>query len=173
MNSVPPDIRPVQQRPFFAWFMGGNIGGIDNKISAQFYLFWTRMMEEGEHMVAILRSRKLRFLVLFVILVSVFIGCSKAPPVLKQMGPTKTKAGVAFNVQSNGESAIWAITENATKTTVIVWGERQLQSTFGGSNSVTALVPKELYSKPGQFQVYLLDKKTGKKSNGLVFTVEE
>jgi hypothetical protein len=54
-----------------------------------------------------------------------------------------------------------------------VWGERQLQSTFGGSNSVTALVPKELYSKPGQFQVYLLDKKTGKKSNGLVFTVEE
>ena len=124
-------------------------------------------------MVAILRSRKLRFLVLFVILVSVFIGCSKAPPLLKQMGPMKTKVGVGFNVQPNGESAIWTITENATKTTVIVWGETQLRSTFGGANNVTALVPKELYSKPGKFQIYLLDTKTGKKSNSLISTVEE
>ena len=110
----------------------------------------------------------LSFLIIFLL-----IGCLKGPPLLKQMGPMKTKVGVGFNVQSNGESAIWTITENATKTTVIVWGERQLQSTFGGSNSVTALVPKELYSKPGQFQVYLLDTKTGTKSNHLIFTVEE
>jgi hypothetical protein len=90
----------------------------------------------------------------------------------EQVGPMKTKVGVGFNVQPNGESVIWTITENATKTTVIVWGETQLQSTFGGSNGVTALVPKELYSKPEQFQI-LLDTKTGKKSNGLIFTVEE
>jgi len=115
----------------------------------------------------------LRVLGLFLLIIFLLVGCTKAPPLLKQMGPMKTKVGVGFNVQPNGESAIWTITKNATKTTVIVWGERQLQSTFGGSNSVTALVPKELYSKPGQFQVYLLDKKTGKKSNGLVFTVEE
>ena len=110
----------------------------------------------------------LPFLIIFL-----FVGCSKAPPLLEQMGPMKTKVGVGFNVQPNGESAIWTITENATKTTVIVWGERRLQSSFGGSNSVTALVPKELYSKPGQFQLYLLDTKTGKKSNSLVFIVEE
>jgi hypothetical protein len=85
----------------------------------------------------------------------------------------KTKVGVAFNVQPKGESAIWTITENATRTTVVVWGETQLHSTFGSAKAVTALVPKELYSKPGQFQVYLLDTKTGKKSNSLVFTVEE
>lgn len=124
-------------------------------------------------MKAPLWSIKIRLLVLFLIVISVFIGCTKPPPLLKQMGPMKTKVGIAFNVQSNGESAIWTIAENATRTTVIVWGETQLHSTFGSASSVTALIPKELYSKPGQFQVYLLDIKTGKKSSSLVFNVEE
>jgi hypothetical protein len=120
-----------------------------------------------------MKPRNLKGLGLFFLIIFLFIGCSKAPPLLKQMGPMKTKAGVGFNVQPNGESAIWTITENATRTTVVVWGETQLHSTFGSAKAVTALVPKELYSKPGQFQVYLLDTKTGKKSNSLVFTVEE
>lgn len=120
-----------------------------------------------------MKLRNLKVLGLFLLVIFLFIGCSKALPVLKQMGPMKTKAGVGFNVQPNGESALWTITENATKTTVIVWGETQLNSTYSSSTGVTAVVPKELFSKPGQFQIYLLDKKTGKKSNSLVFTVEE
>jgi hypothetical protein len=113
------------------------------------------------------------FWVLFLMAVFIFVGCTQATPVLKKMGPTKTKVGVAFNVQLNGESAIWTMAENATKTTVIVWGETRLHSTVGGSNGVTALVPKELYSKPGQFPICLLDTKTGYKSNSLTFTVEQ
>jgi hypothetical protein len=120
-----------------------------------------------------MKPTNLGVLVLSLLIIFLFVGCSKGPPLLKQMGPMKAKVGVAFNVQPNGESAIWTITENATKTTVIVWGETQLRSTFGSAKGVTALVPRELYSKPGQFQIYLLDTKTGKKSNGLVFTVEE
>jgi hypothetical protein len=94
-------------------------------------------------------------------------------PVLNGIRPTETRAGVGFNVQPNGESAVWTITENATKTIVILWEKTQLNSTFGGQNGVTAIVPKELYAKAGQFQIYLFDTKTGKKSNSLVFTVEE
>ena len=56
----------------------------------------------------------LPFLIIFL-----FVGCSKAPPVLQQMGPMKTKVGVGFNVQPNGESALWTIAENATRTTVV------------------------------------------------------
>lgn len=101
------------------------------------------------------------------------IGCKKAsPPLLKEIGPAQTKAGQGINVQPEGVSAIWTKTKNATETTIIVWGETQLHTTFGSSNGLTALVPKELYSKPGQFQIYLLDTKTGTKSNSLVFTVE-
>ncbi len=120
-----------------------------------------------------MKPGNLQVICVFFLVVFLFLGCAKKPPVLQKMGPMKTKAGVAFNVQTNGESAIWTLAENATGTTVIVWGETQLKSDYGSSTSVTATVPKELYAKPGQYQVYLLDKKTGKKSNSLVFTVEE
>ncbi len=118
-------------------------------------------------------SRNLNVVALSLLIIFVLIGCTKSAPVLKQLGPTKTKAGVGFNIQSSGESAIWTTAENVTRTTVIVWGETELNSSFGSSTNVTAIVPKELFSKPGQFQIYLLDKKTGKKSNSLTFTVEE
>jgi hypothetical protein len=120
-----------------------------------------------------MKVKYVKLLVLSFLLVLIFVGCEKTePPALKQIGPTKTKAGQEFNVQSDGQSALWSKTENATKTTVIMWGETQLRSTYGDPNGVTALVPKELYSKPGQFTIYLLDTKTGAKSNGLLITVE-
>jgi hypothetical protein len=105
-----------------------------------------------------------------------FAGCEKSPRplVLKEIGPLKTKAGQGFNVQPNGESAMWFKAENTTKTTVVVWGETRLNTLFVNPTELTAsVVPKELYSKPGQIQIYLLDTKTGAKSNNIVFTVEQ
>lgn len=121
-----------------------------------------------------MRSRNISILV-FLLIFSFFVGCKKTTPslVLKEIGPTKTKAGQGFYVQPNGVSAIWTKTENATQTTVIVWGETQLQTTFGSPDGLTALVPRELYSAPGQYQIYLLDTKAGGKSSSLIFTVEE
>lgn len=122
-----------------------------------------------------MNSRNLSILVVFLIFF-VFTGCKKATPsfVLKEMGPVKTKASQGFNVQPNGESAMWFKAENATQTTVAVWGETRLNTTFVNPKELTALVvPKELYSKPGQFQIYLLDNKTGAKSNSIVLIVEE
>lgn len=120
-----------------------------------------------------MRFRNSCALLLSLTLFFILIGCQKAPLTLKEIGPTKTKAGQGFFVQLNGESAIWTKTENATQTTVIVWVETQLHTTFGSPSGLTALVPKELYSKPGQFQICLLDTKTGAKSNSIVFTVED
>ena len=121
-----------------------------------------------------MNSRNLSILVVFLIFV-VFTGCKKATPsfVLKEIGPVKTKTGQAFNVQPNGQAAMWIRAENATKTTVILWGEIQLNTTFGSPNYLTALVPTELYSKPGRFNICLLDTKTSAKSNSLIFTIEE
>lgn len=121
-----------------------------------------------------MKLRNVSVLVVFMSMFLIIIGCEKAekPIVIKDFGPTKTKAGQVFNVQPNGESAIWVAAENATLTTAIVWGERRLGTTkepYGAS----ALVPKDLYAKPGQYQIYLLDTKTGAKSNRMVFTVEE
>lgn len=110
--------------------------------------------------------------VLFLLIFFMFAGCEKAgSPVLTEIGPIKTKAGVKFNLQPSGEAAMWVHAQNVTDTTVIVWGERQLRTDkqpYGAS----AGVPGELYAKPGQFQIHLLDTKTGVKSNSLTFVVE-
>lgn len=122
-----------------------------------------------------MRLRNLSILVVFLMFFA-FAGCEKAtlPLVLKEIGPLKTKAGQGFNVQPNGEPAMWFKAENATKTTLAVWGETRLNTTFVNPTELTAsVVPKELYSKPGQIQIYLLDTKTGAKSNSIVFTIEE
>lgn len=120
-----------------------------------------------------MKRRNFIVLVAF-LLVLIFAGCKQqgSALLLKQIGPVEVKAGQDFNVQPNGQSAMWAKTENATKTTIIMWENVKLHTTFGNPNNVTALVPKELYSKPGQFQVYLLDTKTGAKSNSLMVVVK-
>jgi hypothetical protein len=101
------------------------------------------------------------------------VGCQQAqPPVLKEIGPVKTTAGVDFNIQPDGVSAMWAKAENATKTTVIVWGDKLIRTDYKSPDLLTAPVPKHLYAKPGQYQITLLDTKTNAKSNSLVFTVD-
>jgi hypothetical protein len=121
-------------------------------------------------------NRKIsRILSLFLVMVFVFLGCKKIDPlILVEIGPSKIKAGEGFNVQPNGHSALWCKTENATKTTVIIWGDRILVTAFGSPKKLTAFVPQELYAKPGQFfTIYLLDTETGLKSNSMVITVEQ
>jgi hypothetical protein len=116
------------------------------------------------------------FFLAFLCIIFIFGGCKrKEVSSLKivKMGPTPIKAGQDFNVQPDGVSAIWVDAENATKTTVVVWGEKQLKSAVRVPDLVTAVVPKELFSKPGKFQIYLLETKTGAKSNSIVLTVEE
>lgn len=88
------------------------------------------------------------------------------------MGPSKVQTGIGFNVQPNGSSAMWVKTENATKDMVIVWGTEKLPTTYNNPNLLTAIVPKALYSKPGKFNIYLLDQKNNEKSNSLALTVK-
>jgi hypothetical protein len=98
----------------------------------------------------------------------------EAPLILKEIGPDCTKAGKPFNVQPDGRSAIWLKTENATETTVVMWGWRRLETSFVNANLLTgSVVPHELYAEAGQYHIYLLDTKTYKTSNILLFTVEE
>jgi|WetSurMetagenome_2_1015567.scaffolds.fasta_scaffold99858_2 hypothetical protein len=109
------------------------------------------------------------------LLILVFVGCKKAETpalILKEIGPSKTKEGVGFNPQAHGESAIWANAQNTTDTTVIIWGKTKLQTFSHNKDVLTAPVPKELYDKTGRYDIYLLDTKTGAKSNTLIFTVQ-
>jgi len=116
-----------------------------------------------------MRRRGTIALLLFVVIA---VGCSKAmSPAITDFGPQKTKAGQVFNAQPDGKSALWVRAENFTDTTVVMWDDKKLltyKQPYGGS----ATVPRELYSKPGQYRISLLDTKTGVKSNDGIFTVE-
>ena len=94
------------------------------------------------------------------------------PLALIKFGPQSIKAGQVFNRQPNGESAIWAQTENASQYTVFVLNGTELETavTMDGKGA-TAAVPKQLYEKPGEYSLFLLDKRTGKKSDSLKFVV--
>ena len=48
----------------------------------------------------------------------------------------------------------------------------RLMTIFGNSSLLTATVPQELYSAPGIYEVYLLDKLTNQKSDSRTFMVE-
>ena len=112
--------------------------------------------------------------ILILFMIVIITGCGKAAPLaLKEIGPIQTKAGVAFNAQADGSAAMWLKTENATKDTIIMWGDKQIRTDFHDPKVLTSPVPKELYAKPGKYEIYLKDPKTGARSNSLFFTVTE
>lgn len=94
--------------------------------------------------------------------------------VLSKFGPEKTKAGQAFNKQPNGSAAFWANGENISNTTVVVLNGTQLKSAAqnNGTFITAGPIPKELYATPGTYPLYLLDTKSGAKSNEMKFTVQ-
>lgn len=122
-------------------------------------------------------SKNVVSVLVFFVLATLYLGCATKQEskqlVLKKFGPEDIHAGQIFNRQPDGESAIWAETENATPTTVLVLNGVPLESASQSEGKVvTATVPKNLYEKPGEYPLYLLDKKTNQKSNELKFIVK-
>lgn len=87
--------------------------------------------------------------------------------VIKTWSPQSTTAGQAFNVQPNGDSALWFEASGLNGTTAsyeLRFDDKKLDgfaiaTNVGGS----AHVPMSLISKPGKYPVTLLDKRNGKK----------
>ncbi len=95
------------------------------------------------------------------------------PLILTGYGPEEIHAGRVFNAQPSGESAIWTLTENGTASTVLVLNGTILETVvYPDGKLATAIVPRELYKKPGAYSLYLLDKKTKAKSNILKLIVK-
>jgi hypothetical protein len=94
------------------------------------------------------------------------------PLVLKDFGPKDIYAGCCFNTQPNGDSAIWAETENATETTVLRLGKTILSSKpQSDGRLVTAIVPENLYQNPSNSSLCLFDTRDGRESNVLILQV--
>ncbi len=94
--------------------------------------------------------------------------------VMSKFGPAKTKAGQAFNKQPDGSSAFWVNGEGITSSTVVVLNKSKIKSypKSQGKLVTAGPVPKELFSTPGVYPIYLQDTKTGARSNELKFIVQ-
>lgn len=92
---------------------------------------------------------------------------------LLQYGPNEIIESRTFNEQPSGESAVWAIAEHATKSTIIKIDDIDLVSHYNDQrNLVTAIVPAWLYKFKGEHQLFLYDPVSKKKSNSLSFVVK-
>jgi len=76
-----------------------------------------------------------------------------------EWGPDSTKAGIAFNVQPNGSSAMWIRANQSLDGGVaaIDFNGNALTSSSVGS-LITATVPTQLYAKPGVYPVRIVMK---------------
>ena len=95
------------------------------------------------------------------------------PLVLFSYGPSNIEAGKVFNMQPNGESALWAHGEGVTASTIITINNIPLKGYPSGKrDTITTPVPADIYATPGEYPLYLFDTNTGIKSNELKFIVQ-
>jgi hypothetical protein len=94
-------------------------------------------------------------------------------PVIDDYGPRRIEAGVPFNVQPSGASALWFHARHATYRTVVVFDGRELRSAVAqDGRTVSAAVPDELFRVSGEHAVFLFDKLRRQKSEVVKLRVE-
>lgn len=79
------------------------------------------------------------------------------PPELKGLHPASSRAGVPFNVQRDGQAALVIDCERATPLTVITWNDVLLQTAYGTTRMLSAIVPAELFREPGVYAIRLVN----------------
>ena len=93
---------------------------------------------------------------------------------ISNWGPTTVQVNKKFNVQRNNMSAFYLIGENISPDTVIIWNKNQLKTIVDMKKSVlSALVPDNLYTAPGKYEIKLYDPIKNKYSKSVYFCVTD
>lgn len=74
-------------------------------------------------------------------------------PVINTMHPDTTQAGKGFNVQPNGVSALGMTGANFLPGAVIQFNDKALDTSFGDTDKLGAVVPNDLFAKAGKIKV--------------------
>jgi hypothetical protein len=92
------------------------------------------------------------------------------PPKITSLGPPETRAGVGFNVQSSGLSALGVAGSNFEPGSEILINGQKQPTAFGSTGWVTTIFPREAYSRPGNIIVQVRNP-DGEDSNPYTFRV--
>ena len=71
--------------------------------------------------------------------------------------PSGTRAGVGFQIQPNGSSAVSVLGKGFRRGAVVLLGGRRLETTFGNAAWITATVPRDLYAAPGVLELRVVN----------------
>src|SRR5438132_13673349 len=84
-------------------------------------------------------------------------GPPSGPPIAVNLAPATTPAGIPFNVQPDGSAALGIVCKDTDDKTIIVFASRPLPTlkAKGPTCFITATVPKDLFSTPGTYPVFL------------------
>ena len=79
-------------------------------------------------------------------------------PMISQLSPNRSPAGVKFNEQPNGQAAIAIMGSNFEPDSIVYFDDQPLDTTFGNSDLLTAIVPNNFIDMPGRINVYVINK---------------
>jgi hypothetical protein len=85
------------------------------------------------------------------------VGAARPSPWLTSIVPAGTHARIGFQVQPNGDSAISVLGRGFLRGAVVFLAERALNTTYGNSGWITAVVPSDLYAQPGRLSVRVVN----------------
>jgi glycosyltransferase involved in cell wall biosynthesis len=91
-------------------------------------------------------------------------------PQLLELGVKRTRAGVGFNHQPNGEWGLWFRASGISDGIVALLDEVPLRTLAAEPGIVTASVPEELVQRPGEYEIRLCNR--GALSDPALFRVE-
>ncbi len=85
----------------------------------------------------------------------VVLAKSGPAPEIKSLHPDTTQAGKAFNVQPNGIAAMGVVGTNFLPGAKVVIDGKEMETSFGNTDQLGAVVTPAAFAKPGKFKVVI------------------
>ncbi|HEX7705165.1 MAG TPA: glycosyltransferase family 2 protein [Thermoanaerobaculia bacterium] len=79
----------------------------------------------------------------------------RGPLVIEELHPPSTPAGEIFNPQPDGSAALALRCNGADRDAVVFFDGQPLETMYGGSTLLTAIVPAELYREPRRARIFI------------------
>lgn len=92
-------------------------------------------------------------------------------PCILQLHPSSAVAGIAFNQQPSGSSALGLFVSSASSQTVLKFAEHELTLVRGKDGFASTEIPSQYLANPGIIQLRLVDQFTGLESDTVEFKI--
>ncbi len=94
------------------------------------------------------------------------------PPLITTLAPEGTRVKKGFNLQPDGKSALSVVGSRFERGAVVMANEKELETTFGNADWVTAILPDSFFAAPGDVELKVVNP-DGTASKAILFVVSK